>query len=232
MNSRSVKYASLAQLFTFLRRALFVWLEATEHCLNKQEAKQARTVVYFPEGSSTTEPLYWLRFPGNGIVEFAAASPDGVVWRLFDTNWVTKQVSLKGGHDHTLAYNWTRGGEVLACVHNSLRIDENRFAHHHSSMTGGEVVRSAGMIGGVGGKINWVDANSGHYQTKAEHLLKFVRFLNVRNVLTPDAQVFWYNEGRPTTQAAQVFLGNQGGAFQGANAQNRGAQGNFIGRRG
>jgi hypothetical protein len=218
---------------------LFVWLEATEHCLDRYQAKEARTVVYFPEGSSG-EPLYWLRFPGNGMVEYAPASADGTVWSLFDTSWITKKVSLKGGADNTLAYNWTKGGEVVACVHNSLRVDEGRFGHHHSSMTGGDVVRCAGMIGGVGGKINWVDSNSGHYQPKLQHLFRFVSFLNNKAVFTVDAQVFWWGSKGPTTLPLKQFLATQaraqmlaqGGDFQGANAQNRGPQRNFLGGRG
>jgi hypothetical protein len=217
---------------------LFVWLEATEHCLDKFEAKQARTVVYFPEGSSG-EPLYWLRFPGNGMVECGPASPDGVVWSLFDTSGMTNKVSQKGGAYKTLAYNWTKGGEVLACVHNSKRIDEDRYGHHHSSMTGGDVVRCAGMIGGVGGKVTWVDNDSGHYQPKVEHVYRFVSFLNNRGAFSVDAQVSWYVGYNRSTEPVKVFLANQaraqmqaqgpqGGAFRGANVQNRGAQGNFL----
>ena len=50
------------------------------------------------------------------MVECGPASPDGIVWSLFDTSWLTKSISLKGGFDKTLAYNWTKGGDVLACV--------------------------------------------------------------------------------------------------------------------
>ena len=122
-----------------------------------------------------------------------------------------------------------------------MRVDEDRYGHHHSSMTGGDVVRCAGMIAGVGGKIAWLDNNSGHFTSPRSNILfRFASFLNSRGVFSVDAQVKsggW----QPKTEPVKVFLTNQararkcrprvlkGGAFRGANVQNREtAQGNFL----
>lgn len=165
---------------------LLVYLEATEHCLDREMAKDAHTVKYL-DVRGNSAPVYQLRV-NAGAVEQAKMDSGTPNWEAFDTQWVTKSESTKGGLTHTLAYNWTTTKELFADLHNPIEgRDWDTF--HHSSFTGGDIIRCAGMIGGVNGKIIYIDNDSGHYRPGTENLQRLVKHLLKRNAFAGDARV-------------------------------------------
>ncbi len=165
---------------------LLVYLEATEHCVDREMAKQAHTVPYMDVRSGGA-PVYMLRVQGRQVEQWKADGSDGS-WKLFDTTWVTKADSAKGGAIQALAYNWTTQKELFADLHNPER-GRNWDTFHHSSFTGGDVIRCAGMIAGANGKIVHIDNDSGHYQPGTAHLHRLVKHLAKRGAFADGAIV-------------------------------------------
>ena len=177
---------------------LYIYLEATIHCTSKSSAAGSHVVI-FNSGLEKDSPFFVLRITGTGSVEMArmdSGDGEGLNWKIFDTTHVDKSKSRKGflwTPVPTLAYNWTKSGEILAGYHNAY--GEGAYGKksrdvHHSSFTGGKLIRCAGMIGGKGGKVSYVDNDSGHYKPPTQNLHKVVGFLYKNNALSEDARVF------------------------------------------
>lgn len=176
---------------------LFVYLEATTHCTDKATASGSVSVIFRSGAADKDSPFFVLRITNLGTVQMArmdSGDGDGLVWSVFDTTDLDRSMSRKGFYaaKPSLAYNWTKNGEILAGYHNAS--GEGAYGAkskdvHHSSFTGGKLIRCAGMIAGQGGKVTYVDNDSGHYKPPTANLHKFVGFLYRNNVLSADARV-------------------------------------------
>jgi hypothetical protein len=179
-----------------------IYLEATSHCLNAAEAKDTDTVTYFDVETAKHTPVFFLCATEGKLWQWRH---DVNTFELFDTTWVTKRISAKGGFWKALAYNFTSQKELVADLHNPNE-GRNWTRFHHSSFTSGSLVRCAGMIGGADGKIKHIDNDSGHYKPPVENLTRLVKHLNKKGVFAADAKV----ENAKTREAVAVtnFLGN------------------------
>jgi hypothetical protein len=165
---------------------LFVYLEATEFCLDREPAHTAH-VVQYKDVRQGDQGVYQLRVDAGGQVQqqLLGSSPD---WKPFDTQWVQKADSDKGGSTHSLAYNWLPTTELFADLHNPNRGREWRSFHHSSFTSGGDIL-CAGMISGLNGKIVYLDNDSGHYQPTSAHLQRLVKHLYDKGAFHPAAQI-------------------------------------------
>ena len=169
----------------------FLYLENTDHCLDAGTAKQAETVRYHnyrPEKKGEM-PVWWLFKEDGRLRQWHPVTETNT---LFDTSWVTESHTSKGGRFHGLAYVWTAQKELVVDLHNPVK-DEGRYRFHHSSFTGGQMIRCSGMIVGDQGKVTFIDRNSGHYQPPIENLQKLVRHLNKRDLFASNAKVGEWN---------------------------------------
>jgi len=164
-----------------------VYLEKTRHCLDVGAAKAIETVryhTYRPEVKGEM-PVWWLFKQGAGLRQWHPVTKTN---KVFDTSWVTSKDTSKGGTFHALAYVWTAQKELVTDLHNPVK-DEGKYRFHHSSFTGGELVRCAGMIAGVQGMVTYIDSNSGHYSPPRDNLKKLVKHLNKRELFARGAMV-------------------------------------------
>jgi hypothetical protein len=126
-----------------------------------------------------------LRITGDSLVLRVDANSNSTP---FDTDAITPKQSLKGTRDEahgrkTMAYNWSRHGELLVGLH-------MEFEFHHSSFASGQLVRCAGMLGGRAGKIYWVDNDSGHYRPPTQNLWRLVKTLDDQGALSTDCRIY------------------------------------------
>lgn len=84
--------------------------------------------------------------------------------------------------DGFAAFVWTKDSELLVAPHLP-------GTFHHSSFVSGDVVRCAGMIKVVHGKVTAVSNNSGHYKPTGGHLEVFVQHLRELGVVDPEVKV-------------------------------------------
>lgn len=169
----------------------FVHLEATDCCLVRTTNRDGLAgVLEFPavkyfSGVGPNATGVWQVSVNNGAAfTFNGRGYGGV----FDTEWITPKDSPKGARDEshgrkTMAYNWTRHGELLVGVHREYEL-------HHSTFQSGGLIRCAGMIGARQGKIYWIDNDSGHYRPPPMNLHRFILSLKRMGALAPDARVF------------------------------------------
>ena len=165
----------------------FVYLENTRHCLDRDAAKNIEVVryhTYRPEVKGEM-PVWWVYNEGGALRQWHPVSKTN---KTFDTSWVTRKDTSKGGNFHGLAFVWTAQKELVADLHNPVK-DEGRHRFHHSSFTGGALVRCAGMIAAVQGKVTYLDNNSGHYNPPRDNLKRLVKHLNKRDLFARDAKV-------------------------------------------
>jgi hypothetical protein len=169
----------------------FVYIEGAECCVVRNTNRSdILGLVEFPGIK------YFTGLGPNAPGIYQIAIHNGVAFRIdghgygamFDTNSITPEQSPKGTRDEahgrkTMAYNWTKHGELLVGVHKEYEL-------HHSSFQSGGLIRCAGMIGARQGKIYWIDNDSGHYRPPPMNLHRFIVTLKDSGVLAPDARVF------------------------------------------
>lgn len=173
------------------REPFFVFLENTECCLVRQTnrdmilgAVEFPGMKYFSGVGPEAAGIYQIAiYNGN------AFKIDGHGYgSTFDTDSITSRQSPKGTRDaahgrKTMAYNWTKHGDLLVGLHREYEL-------HHSSFQSGGLIRCAGMIGARQGKIYWIDNDSGHYRPPPMNLHRFVLLLKAKGALASDARVF------------------------------------------
>jgi hypothetical protein len=177
------------------KEPLFVFMENSVYCMDRSNSRAFSNVI-FGKGTTTPGRFYYLRIVEQKLymAQYKSTDLTQLTWQVFDTTWITKQISNKGTMGFplpTMAYNWTRQKELLAGVHNAA--DEKYYGKsedfHHSSFTGGDLIRCAGMIGAKDGKVHWLDNNSGHYKPGTEQLHRLAKFLHKRGLFSPDARI-------------------------------------------
>ncbi|MBN2124337.1 MAG: hypothetical protein JW821_08595 [Deltaproteobacteria bacterium] len=177
-------------------KPLFAYLEITPHCLQADVAKDCGW-VYFKGQADASAPFYLIREDQGALKMGLMNSLDltKLTWELFDTSWITRKQSRKGAlwtPVPTMAYNWLANKELVAGLHNAMSegyYGKKHIDFHHSSFTGGQMVRCAGMIGATNGKITYLDNNSGHYKPKTEYLQRLVKYCLKRGYFAPEATV-------------------------------------------
>lgn len=168
---------------------LFVYLENTDTCLDRDTARDAHVVAYI-DPADLAHRVFALRVHAtDGFVSMHEPGTSDSRWKKFDTTWVTRQHTAKGGSTRSLAYIWMGvGGEFFADLHNPLK-ERGWDTFHHSSFRSGGDVMCAGMISAKDGKITHIDNDSGHYQPTSEHLLALVWHLYNKTTFAAGAKV-------------------------------------------
>jgi hypothetical protein len=185
------------------RKPFFVWLETHPICVNRDtqafgtqpsefDPESLSSVQYSPYGRSNNygrgasgrgqipavDGIHWLlpsSAEGRIVVFPLEGSSKGL--EAFDTTGMPgKGIDLAG----SAAFVWTECGTFLAGKH-----EPQKF--HHSTFVAGDSVRCAGMIRVVGGKVELLANDSGHYRPSREKLRDFAKWLADRNVFAADA---------------------------------------------
>ncbi len=152
----------------------FAYLEGTKHCQVGSDNDQ--NVVYQGERESQLESaqIFVAWFSDSGIVTVDLSEAEVPTSKKFDCQDYPFQGS-KGADTKSLAYVWTEEKLIFLGNHGQI-FDAGKL--QHSSLASGGRVRCAGMMSGKGGKVVYVDNNSGHFAPTSSHLRNFVRELS------------------------------------------------------
>ena len=164
------------------REPFIVYLDGTNFCAEKDDYDNAPNMVQY-------------NTPGRPLAEVTLVTVDseGNCWehlangerKPFDTTHVTEG---KGGHDRAKAYNFTKACELVVGQHKEGVI-------HHSSLTGGDLIRCAGMVAAVQGKLTFINDNSGHYTPSKAQFYGMVKWLKGANAFAGNAGVGAFERG-------------------------------------
>jgi hypothetical protein len=190
-----------AEINTKGLKPFFVWLETHPICVNPDkmafgtaplefDPDSLSSVQYSPYGQSNNygrgasgkgqippvEGIHWLLPTSQGsVMVFPLENPKKGL-ELYDTTGLPGKAAMEGA----AAFVWTQCGTLLAGKH-----EPQKF--HHSTFVAGDSVRCAGMIRVVGGKVDLIANDSGHYRPSRDKLREFAVWLTDRNVFARDA---------------------------------------------
>jgi len=197
-----VQGMSAAEVDARGRKPFFVWLETHPICVNRDkqafgtqpfefDPESLSSVQYSPYGRSNNygrgasgrgqipavDGIHWLLPSSEGRIMVFPLERNSKGLHAFDTTGMPgKGIDLAG----SAAFVWTECGTFLAGKH-----EPQKF--HHSTFVAGDSVRCAGMIRVVGGKVELLANDSGHYRPSREKLRDFAKWLADRNVFAPRA---------------------------------------------
>lgn len=164
------------------REPFFVYLDGTDFCSEGNIDDEAPSMVQY-------------NTPGRPLAEVTLVTVDneGKCWehfakgdrKLFDTSHIAKG---KGATDRAKAYNFTKACELVVGEHREGVI-------HHSSLTGGDLIRCAGMVAAVQGRLTFMDDNSGHYTPSRAQFYGMIKWLKAAKAFAPNAEVRAFDRG-------------------------------------
>lgn len=175
------------------REPFFVYLDGTSFCVESEDQSVPSMVQY----NTPQRPL--------AEVTLVTVDNEGKCWehfgsgekKLFDTSHITEG---KGGPDRAKAYNFTKACELVVGEHKPGVI-------HHSSLTGGDLIRCAGMVAAVQGRITFVNDNSGHYTPSRAQFYGMVKWLKSAKAFAANAAVGAF-ERHTANIPLDVYLAN------------------------
>jgi hypothetical protein len=164
------------------REPFFVYLDSTSFCAEPDDPDMTLHMVHY---NTPERPL--------SEVTMVTVDSDGKCWehfgtgerKAFDTSHVKEG---KGKADRAKAYNFTKGCELVVGQHKEGVI-------HHSSLTAGALIRCAGMVAAVQGKLTFINDNSGHYTPSPAQFYGMVKWLKAARAFADNATVGSFERG-------------------------------------